>query len=225
VAAEQDQPDQEAVFHSLNSSLNPASGASAVETGMEPETADPKPVTDFEAMTLDRAQTLYDQGRMLFEAGRYREAIESLETGAALLPANGRLGGEMQVWLVTAYEAAGLQDAALQLCRQLTKHPHLETRSQARRLLAILEAPVLSKRPEWLTEIPDLSSLEAADGAGFKAATGQAPSRSPRSRPMPEPKPIDPALIVHENRFLGFGLLLVTLVIAGILWLGHTQGG
>jgi hypothetical protein len=42
---------------------------------------------------------------------------------------------------------------------------------------------------------------------------------------MPEPKPIDPALIVHENRFLGFGLLLVTLVIAGILWLGHTQGG
>ncbi|HEY9690274.1 MAG TPA: hypothetical protein V6D46_09805 [Coleofasciculaceae cyanobacterium] len=181
------------------------------------EASDPKPVTEFETMALDRAQELYQQGQALFEAGRYRESVDALEAGVALLPAKSALGGTMQVWLVTAYEAAGLRDVAVQLCRQLTQYPHLETRSQARRLLTILEAPVLSKRPEWLTEIPDLSALDAADGAGFKAAATTA-RRSPTPRPIAEPEPIDPALIVHENRFLSFGLVLVGLLILGLFW-------
>jgi hypothetical protein len=116
---------------------------------------------------------------------------------------------------VTAYEAAGLQDLAVQLCRQLSKHPSLETRSQARRLLAILEAPVLSKRPEWLTQIPDLSNLDAAGNAGGKATAIAPPAKRSRPRPQPEPEPIDPASIVHENRFLGFSLVVVGLLIGG----------
>ncbi|TAD80191.1 MAG: hypothetical protein EA001_01430 [Oscillatoriales cyanobacterium] len=166
-------------------------------------------------MSHDRAQELYQQGRSLFEAGRYREAIEALESAVSLLAAASALGGEMQVWLVTAYEAAGLQDLAVQLCRQLSKHPSLETRSQARRLLAILEAPILSKRPEWLTEIPDLSNLDEAGNSGGRATATVAPAQRSRPRPTPEPEPIDPASIVHENRFLGFSLVVVGLLIGG----------
>jgi tetratricopeptide (TPR) repeat protein len=182
---------------------------------LDPQFPDAKPVTAFETMSHDRAQELYQRGRSLFEAGRYREAIEALESAVSLLAAGSALGGEMQVWLVTAYEAAGLQDLAVQLCRQLSKHPSLETRSQARRLLAILEAPILSKRPEWLTQIPDLSNLDEAGNAGGKATAIAPPAKRSRPRPAPEPEPIDPALIVHENRFLGFSLVVVGLLISG----------
>ncbi len=168
-------------------------------------------------MSRDRAQELYEQGRSLFEAGRYREAIEALESAVSLLAAASALGGEVQVWLVTAYQAAGLQDLAVQLCRQLSKHPQLATRSQARRLLAILEAPVLSKRPEWLTEIPDLSNLDESGGSGGRATATVTPAKRSRPRPQPEPEPIDPASIVHENRFLGFSLVVVGLLI-GAWW-------
>ena len=55
---------------------------------------------------LEIAKKRYQTGRSAFECGKYREAAEELEKAVALLPENTRFGGEVQIWLATAYEAS-----------------------------------------------------------------------------------------------------------------------
>jgi hypothetical protein len=50
------------------------------------------------------------------------------------------------------------------LCETLTRNPDLDVRKQGKRLLYILKAPRLQLKPEWQTQIPDLSRLEQGDG-------------------------------------------------------------
>ena len=57
--------------------------------------------------SLEIARSRYQAGKLNFENGKYREAVENLEKASALLSRNSRLGGEVEIWLVTAYEAAG----------------------------------------------------------------------------------------------------------------------
>lgn len=60
--------------------------------------------------SIEIAKNRYQQGRVAFESGLYREAIEQLEKASALLARNTRLSGEVQIWLATAYEASGRTD-------------------------------------------------------------------------------------------------------------------
>ena len=79
------------------------------------------------AETLEIVKTEYQAGKSAFEGGHYRQSVQHLEKASALVDRNSRLGGEIQIWLVTAYEAAGQRNEALSLCKQLDRHPSIES--------------------------------------------------------------------------------------------------
>lgn len=171
---------------------------------------------------LDLARDLYEAGRNAFERGRYRESVESLEEAVNLAGQYSALGGEAQIWLVSAYSAAGKSMEAIALCEQLGRHPNLKTRKQSRRLLYILKAPKLQARPEWLTQIPDLSNLDEATAENQLAnRIAAAPQRPARPRPMPKPveEEIDLSQVnTKDNSFLWVALIAIALTIGGLIW-------
>jgi tetratricopeptide (TPR) repeat protein len=166
----------------------------------------------------------YQQGKAAFERGAYRQSVEQLAQASALLQgmaaANSLLGGEVKIWLVTAYEAAGQRQEALNLCRQLTRHPHLDTRKQSRRLLYILEAPQLQRPAAWLTQIPDLSDVTDIDPKARKGSSFAPPK--PVSKPKPTPEPIDLSQVeTHDNQFVWVALAAITVLLGASFWLGR----
>ncbi len=186
--------------------MNPNSGSSSNEN------------TEAEAMAA------YTTGQTAFERGLYRDSMDWFEKALSLTSGQSALGGEIQIWQVTAYDAAGQKEAAVALCRKLSTHSNLETRQQSKRLLYILEAPKLQTRPEWLTQIPDLDPPAAATRR--YSAVGQ-PGSSAASKPkepksiMAEPfEPIDP----KESRgFLGIALGLSGVILLGLWWLSRAS--
>lgn len=162
---------------------------------------------------LEQAKAQYELGKRAFEGGEYRQSVEALEQAVALANPNSPLGGEMQTWLVTAYQAAGRVAEAIALCEQLGQHPDLKTRQQGKRLLYILQAPQLKTRPEWLTQIPDLSTLNTE---GERPQTKYA---SAAPKPTPPPEPIDRSQVnMEDNRFIWVALALTLLLGGGLLW-------
>ncbi|MBD2103312.1 tetratricopeptide repeat protein [Leptolyngbya sp. FACHB-261] len=136
----------------------------------------------------ETSRQLYQEGKNAFERGNYREAVQLLEKAAALSARGSFLGGEIQTWLVTAYDAAGQRAEAIALCRQLVQHPSVDIGRQNKRLLYILEAPNLNRRPEWLTEIPDLNQLQESDPKHRAGTVTMKPeARRPSSLELPEP--------------------------------------
>jgi len=175
---------------------------------------------------LDRAQAAYQEGRDAFERGRYREAIELLQEAVSLVGKGSRLGGQMQVWLVSSLEAAERREEAIALCDILTHHPDSTTRSEARRLLYILKAPRLKIRPEWKTEIPDLSNLEERDRTTPPVFTPRDPRKparpKPKPEPEPEPEPIDWSQVnTRDNGFVVAMLVVILGILGGLLWFGR----
>lgn len=171
--------------------------------------------------SLELARSEYKAGRAAFESGSYRQSVQHLAKASALLDRNSRFGGEVQIWLVTAYEAAGERSEAIALCKVLTNHPHLETRKQSRRLLYILEAPKLKTRPEWLIEIPDLSRLEQSE-SNFRQVSAPAKTKSfNKNKPsQSESEPIDMSKVnTKDNRFVWLALIVTTLTLGSLLWL------
>ncbi len=176
----------------------------------------PDPASNSSQATLD-----YQAGKIAFERGDYRQSVQRLQQACALVDPASNQGGEMQIWLVTAYEALGERSQALDLCRLLTRHPDYQTRSQSKRLLYILEAPQLKMRPEWLTQIPDLTNLEVGDGKGGRASrfTSTAPRRPPKPQPFTLPAPPDPNQVnTRDNQFVWVALGLAALVLGGLVW-------
>ncbi|WP_460194513.1 hypothetical protein [Thermosynechococcus sp. FA-CM-4201] len=160
----------------------------------------------------DAVAALFQQGQQAFERGNYQQSIALLGQAAALAEGNAVRSGEISLWLVTAYSAAGDQGAAVSLCRQLQRHPDHHTRQESRRLLAILEAPQLKRRPEWYSEIPDLSHV------GDRAYTSPY-SRSAKKPSADTPKPQEPPppATPLPNAFIWLaltGLGVVTLLAA-----------
>lgn len=171
---------------------------------------------------LDLATTEYQIGKDAFERGEYRKSVQYLERASALTDSGSRFGGEVQIWLVTAYEAAGQRSEAIALCQKISRHPDIKTRQQGKRLLYILEAPKLQTRPEWLTEIPDLSNLsdsEAKDNRGSsKFGTATPPKLTQKSRPA-IPEPVDLSQVNTDNRFIWVALVAAGLIVSGLVWL------
>ena len=169
------------------------------------------------AESLEIVKNEYQAGRSDFESGQYRQSVEHLEKASALVDRNSRLGGEVQMWLVTAYEAAGQRNEAIALCKQLHNHPSLETRKQSRRLLYILEAPQLNRRPEWMTEIPDLAVLTDNEAQSRLGNTASPAKSSPR--PSPQSEPVDLSQVnTKDNLFIWVALIIACLTLAGLAW-------
>lgn len=175
---------------------------------------------DSELSSLEQAQLHYQAGRVAFERGQYRQSVEQLEQAVSQINKDSRLGGEMQIWLVTAYQAAGQHAEAIALGDALTQHPDFKIRKQSKRMVYILKAPQLKTRPEWLTEIPDLSRLDEAEQQQAKGQFAAAKSAAPR-RPMPkpEPEPIDLSQVnTKDNGFIWLALGAIVLILGGLIW-------
>ncbi|MBD2596646.1 tetratricopeptide repeat protein [Nostoc spongiaeforme FACHB-130] len=167
--------------------------------------------------SLEIARKRYQAGRIAFENGQYREAIENLEKASALLARNSRLGGEAQLWLVTAYEAAGRNEEAIALCKQLQRHPYSETNKQARRLLYILQAPKLKRPSEWMTEIPDLGTL--SDNESKMRVATNTPKSSVKKKPA-EQEFVDLSQVnTKDNRFIWVAIAAIGLILSYLTWL------
>lgn len=172
---------------------------------------------------LDTVQTSYQAGQFAFEQGRYRESVQYLEQALQGTEANTRLGGEIQIWLVTALEASGKRQDAIALCKQLTRHPNIATRQQARRLLEVLEAPQLYIDPEGFVKIPDLDHLDVQGNS----RTQNNSVATVRSIPKPPVSPIvnsGDGVETRDNQFLGIALIIVLLVSGGLIWVSSLIG-
>ncbi len=169
---------------------------------------------------LELFETEYKAGKHAFERGQYRNSVQHLETARENIDSNSRLGGEAQIWLVTAYQAAGQVEEATSLCRQLTHHPRLETRQQAKRILVILEAPVLRSRPEWVTKIPDLGAISESDAKDRRGSSMVSQVKSRPAKPKtPKLEVVDPSKVnTKDNQFVWVALVLVILTFSGLVW-------
>jgi tetratricopeptide (TPR) repeat protein len=170
--------------------------------------------------SIEIARGYYQTGKAAFESGKYREAVENLEKASALLTRNSRLGGETELWLVTAYEAAGRTDEAIALCERLKRHPHLETAKQARRLHYILKAPKLQRPSEWMTQIPDLGALSDND---LKIRAAGKSTKSSQPKKPAEPEFIDLSQVnTKDNRFIWVALIGIGLTVLYLVWLNFS---
>lgn len=165
--------------------------------------------------SLEIAKQRYRNGKTAFENGKYRQAVEQLEKACALLARNSRLSGEVQIWLATAYEAAGRNQEAIALCEQLKTHPYPDTSKEAKRLQYILKAPKLERPKEWMTEIPDLATLSSDKNKTRLAAS---PKKS-SIKEADEMEFIDLSQVnSQDNRFIWLALTVVALTLGSLIW-------
>jgi tetratricopeptide (TPR) repeat protein len=166
---------------------------------------------------LESAKTQYQAGTVAFERGDYRSSVQYLEKASALLGRNSSLSGEVQILLVTAYDANEQRVEALALCEQLKRHPDAETSKQARQLLYILQAPRLKRPQKWLTQIPDLGTLEGNDPK-MRYVNSPTQTKS-RPRKQPQPEPIDLSQVnTRDNRFIWVALFAIAFIFGGLIW-------
>ncbi|MBD2578897.1 tetratricopeptide repeat protein [Oscillatoria sp. FACHB-1406] len=167
--------------------------------------------------TQEAFQQKYRAGKEAFERGQYRLSIEQLETACALSNKTSRLGGEAQLWLVTAYQAANQTNDAIALLQTLQKHPNSTIRHQARRVLEIIRAPALKRPKEWMTEIPDLANLSDSDVQNRYVT----PSKPQQSKPEPPAaEPVDLSQVdTKDNNFIWLALVAIALLFGALFFL------
>lgn len=158
----------------------------------------------------------YDAGKIALERGNYRLSIENLVKAIELIGAGALLGGEAQIWLVTAYQAGSKLEDAIALCEKLTTHPHLKIRDQAKEILYIMKAPRLERPPEWMVEIPDLTTTEGTDPQYLTTKPTKS-NKLKRDRVLPE---VDLSQVeTKDNQFLGIALIVIILSFVSLFFL------
>ena len=161
----------------------------------------------------------YQAGKAAFERGDYRTSVKHLEAASALMSRTSRLGGEAQIWLVTAYEASGQKSEAIALCQQVSRHPDPETSKQGKRLLYILQAPQLKRPAEWMTEIPDLGAIADSDPKDRRGSNS--PATKTNRNPREPLEPVDLSQVnTKDNKFIWVALIVLSLTLGGLIWFG-----
>ncbi|MGL5805534.1 MAG: tetratricopeptide repeat protein [Xenococcaceae cyanobacterium] len=167
----------------------------------------------------EKLQLNYQAGKNALERGEYRQSVAYLEKATKLSALNSRLGGEIQLWLVNAYQADGMRSEAIALCKQLVVHPSLEIRKQAKGLLYIIEAPKLKRPKEWMTEIPDLAKVETSDSKSQYASANKVKNSNKIKANSNIPESIDLSQVnTKDNQFIWVALLLSILTLAGLFF-------
>lgn len=166
-------------------------------------------------------------GQKAFESGQYRSAVRALEKSLAAADPGTKLHGEAMIWLVTAYEAAGDRQRAKDLCQLAAAHPSWETRKEGKRLQYILDAPVLRRREDWVTKIPDLEELDETKneknwgGSKFQSSTPRRPIVEDKGYKIPPPTDLS-QVETEDGGFVWVVLVTIGLVTAGLAWLAMT---
>ncbi len=167
-------------------------------------------------MTFD---TDYQAGQIALDRGEYRQAVNYLQAAVAQVQSNTQLGGEVQICLVTALEAAGQIEEATVLCQKLLRHPKVDIRQASKQMLYIMQAPELVRPEEWMIKIPDLSHLEDSNG---NSGANNAPIPPPKSKARSLEEryaPIDLSQVnTQDNAFTSIALISIALISIG-LWL------
>lgn len=156
---------------------------------------------------------LFQSGKDAFERGQYRASIEALEAARESIALPSRQGGDLQLWLVTAYQAGDRLKEAIALCRQLTQHPNPDIRKKSKDLLYILEAPRLQRPKEWMTEIPNLAPSDDSQPRYVRSGDRKMPQQ-PTIR-VEDSRPIAPP----NNAFFWFAIGIVLVGLVGMAWL------
>lgn len=165
--------------------------------------------------TKQAFETYYEIGKNALERGQYRLSVENLEKALEIYPIRTKLGGEVSILLITAYQGVGNLQEAIALCRQLSLHPYPLLREQGQQLLYILEAPRLQRPENWMSKIPPLT----ADSANSQYLQGKTQKQSSPNSQY-EIKPVDLSQVkTEDNRFIWVALLFVLLLIGGTIWL------
>ena len=165
----------------------------------------------------EKFQIQYQAGKKAFERGEYRQSVQYLEAAKTLTANSSRLGGEAQIWLVTAYQAAGQEREAIALCQELATHPHPEIRQQAKRLLYIIQAPQLQRPKEWMSEIPDLANTSDSKP---KYITAKTKTNTKFSQSNNNPEPVDLSQVnTEDNQFIWVAIIFILLTFGGLFWL------
>lgn len=168
------------------------------------------------ANNQERFHHQYQKGKKALERGQYRLSIENLEAAKESVAPNSRQGGEVGIWLVTAYQAANQIERAIALCQELVTHPNTQTREQAQRILYIIKAPVLERPKEWMSEIPDLAGADKG-ASRYVAAKKKLIQNTPELEEDLDSSPIDS----QDNQFVWFALILVSIILGSLVWLGR----
>ncbi|MDJ0508391.1 MAG: tetratricopeptide repeat protein [Crocosphaera sp.] len=163
---------------------------------------------------LEQFQLKYQKGQELLDRGQYRSSVQTLEEAKSLINPSSRLGGDVQLSLVTAYQGIGKIDDAIAICEELTRHPNLEIRQQSQRILYILKAPQL-KRPEaWMTKIPTHNNQETGNSRYLQAKP---------AKKLPEKPPLEledmSKMDTKENGFIVLALGLFVIILGYLIWL------
>lgn len=162
----------------------------------------------------------YEAGKIAFERGRYRQSLQCFEAACQQVEKTSRLGGEVQLWLATAYQALGQQKEAIALCQKLTRHTHHQTRKQSRRLLEILQAPPLSSNMKGLIEFPDMSQLDDNPSQKLVGTSSKYPSLKRSYSQADDSQPIDLTQVnTEDNQFLWIALIGIIVILGGLLFL------
>ncbi|MGK7884717.1 MAG: tetratricopeptide repeat protein [Crocosphaera sp.] len=162
---------------------------------------------------LEQFQLKYQQGQALLDRGQYRSSVKTLEEAKSLVNPSSKLGGEVQLSLVTAYQGINKLEDAIAICEELTRHPNLAIRQQSQRILYILKAPQL-KRPEaWMTKIPTTNSEDNPTPRYIQAKPATKPIEKP-SLSLEDISQMD----TKDNGFIGLALGLFIVVIGGLIW-------
>lgn len=150
----------------------------------------------------------YQAGIDALERGQYALSIKNLEQAKELVALRSKIGGEVNLWLVSAYQAAQKTDQAIALSEELLNHPHHSIREKTQSLLYIIKAPRLNRPREWMSEIPDLTTVAESEPE-FRRQRGSVPVK-PKSKPELPPTEVN----TRDNRFIAvaFCLLLIILI-------------
>lgn len=161
----------------------------------------------------EKFRQIYQAGQEALERGQYRLSIERLEAAKELVAPNSRRGGEVQIWLVTAYQAANQLERAIALAQELLTHPDTQTREQAQRILYIIKAPQLERPKAWMSEIPDLAEADKGKSRYVTATKKSYP------KPSEAEEPAFSTTDNQDNQFIWFAILLIIVIMAGLVWL------